>query len=77
MKGDAGVIEYLNKGLRSELTAVSQAGAQSDVTRVLDAVSVPAGSYGQMRLFPLAQDASLSDAASAAGRVRFMAALPG
>ncbi|MER2508947.1 bacterioferritin [Amaricoccus sp.] len=24
MKGDAGVIEYLNKGLRSELTAVSQ-----------------------------------------------------
>lgn len=50
-----------------ELTAVTQAGAQSDVTRVLDAVSVPAGSYGQMRLFPLAHDASLSDAASAAG----------
>ena len=24
MKGDKGVIEYLNKGLRSELTAVSQ-----------------------------------------------------
>ena len=50
-----------------ELTAVTQAGTQSDVTRVLDAVSVPAGSYGQMRLFPLAQEASLSDAASAAG----------
>lgn len=50
-----------------ELTAVSQAGGQSDVTRVLDAVSVPAGNYGQMRLFPLAQEASLSDAASAAG----------
>lgn len=50
-----------------ELTAVMQTGSQSDVTRVLDAVSVPAGNYGQMRLFPLAQDASLSDAASAAG----------
>ena len=52
-----------------DLAAITQSGAQSDVTRVLDAVSVPAGRYGQMRLFPLAQDASLSDAASAAGLV--------
>lgn len=50
-----------------DLAAITQSGAQSDVTRVLDAVSVPAGRYGQMRLFPLAQEASLSDAASAAG----------
>lgn len=52
-----------------DLAAITQPGGQSDVTRVLEAVSVPAGRYGQMRLFPLAQDDSLSDAASAAGLV--------
>lgn len=41
--------------------------SQSDVSRVLEGVSVPQGSYAQMRLFPLAHDADLVDAARNAG----------
>ncbi|HEX5355228.1 MAG TPA: DUF4382 domain-containing protein [Aquabacterium sp.] len=47
--------------------AVVPSSTQGDVTRVLSGLSVPAGTYGQIRLFPLAHDAALDDAAAARG----------
>lgn len=47
--------------------AVVPSSSQGDVTRVLSGLSVPAGTYGQIRVFPLAHDAALDDAAVAKG----------
>jgi hypothetical protein len=41
--------------------------SHSDMTRLLNGVQVPAGTYAQMRLFPLAHDAPLSSAGSLNG----------
>ena len=65
MKGDEKVIEYLNKGLRSELTAISQYwlhyrlqkdwGVGKLATRVahLDPVIIPFAHRGMEELLPL------------------------
>lgn len=51
-----------------DLAQTTRAGSsQSDISRVLDGVSVLQGSYAQMRLFPLAHDAPLADVARTAG----------
>lgn len=47
--------------------ALVPSSSQGDVSRVLSGLSVPAGTYGQIRLFPLAHDAALADAAAAQG----------
>lgn len=47
--------------------ALVPGSSQGDVSRILSGLSVPAGTYGQIRLFPLAHDASLADAAAAKG----------
>jgi hypothetical protein len=47
--------------------AVLPSGSQGDVTRVLSGLSVPAGTYAQIRLFPMAHDVPLDDAAAAKG----------
>lgn len=47
--------------------AVLPTATQGDVTPLFNGLSVPAGSYAQIRLFPLAHDAALDDAASAKG----------
>lgn len=47
--------------------AVLPTATQGDVTPVISGLSVPAGTYAQIRLFPLAHDAALDDAASAKG----------
>lgn len=40
---------------------------QGNVTPIFNGLSVPAGTYGQIRVFPLAHDAPLDEAASAKG----------
>lgn len=47
--------------------ALVPSSSQGDVSRILSGLSVPAGTYGQIRLFPLAHDAALADAAAAKG----------
>ncbi|TAK86298.1 MAG: DUF4382 domain-containing protein, partial [Aquabacterium sp.] len=47
--------------------ALVPSSSQGDVSRILSGLSVPAGTYGQIRLFPLAHDAALVDAAAAKG----------
>ncbi|MBI3381614.1 MAG: DUF4382 domain-containing protein [Aquabacterium sp.] len=41
--------------------------SQGNVTPIFNGLSVPAGTYGQIRVFPLAHDAALDDAAVAKG----------
>ncbi len=41
--------------------------SQGNVTPIFNGLSVPAGTYGQIRVFPLAHDAALDDAAAAKG----------
>ena len=46
---------------------IDLAAADSVQKPILDGVSVPSGNYGQIRVFPLAHDAALDDAAAAKG----------
>lgn len=46
---------------------IDLAAADTAQKPILDGVSVPSGSYGQVRVFPLAHEASLDDAAAAKG----------
>lgn len=46
---------------------IDLAAADSVQAPILNGVSVPSGSYGQIRVFPLAHDAALDEAASAKG----------
>lgn len=62
------VVLTLRTPVLVDLAQATRAGSsQSDISRVLDGVSVLQGSYAQMRLFPLAHDAGLADVARAAG----------
>lgn len=62
------VVLTLSTPVVVDLAQATRAGSsQSDISRVLDGVSVLQGSYAQMRLFPLAHDAALADVASKAG----------
>jgi hypothetical protein len=47
--------------------ALVPSSSQGDVSRLISGLSVPAGTYGQIRLFPLAHDATLDDVAAARG----------
>lgn len=62
------VVLTLRTPVLVDLAQATRAGSsQSDISRVLDGVSVLQGSYAQMRLFPLAHDAALADVARNAG----------